>query len=141
MPGADESAFLASSGSWPILAGLICSAISGGVFIAPLYDILQVDTDPAERLRAIAVNNIANAIVTVLTVVVVTLLGALGGGAPGIIGALRFATLKVGDDCVKASGIDRAITRIKLEKRLSPLRRHSKFLPLDGALASACLRR
>ena len=88
-----------------------------------------MDTDPAERLRAIAVNNIANAIVTVVTVVVVTVLLALGGGVPGIIGALRFATLTVGADCVKASGIDRAITGIKLEKRLGPLCRHGKCPP------------
>ncbi|WP_426260535.1 hypothetical protein [Sphingomonas sp. DC1100-1] len=35
--GADISAFLVSLGGWPILAGLIGPALSGGVFIVPLY--------------------------------------------------------------------------------------------------------
>ena len=95
VPGADVSAFLASSGSWPILAGLVGLAFAGGVFIVPLYAILQVHTDPAERSRVIAANNIVNAFVTVLMVVVVTVLLASGAGVPGIIGALGFATLAI----------------------------------------------
>ncbi|WP_440977784.1 acyl-[ACP]--phospholipid O-acyltransferase [Sphingomonas pseudosanguinis] len=94
-PGADVSAFLASSGSWPILAGLVGIAFSGGVFIVPLYAILQVHTDPAERSQVIAANNIINAFVTVIMVVVVTALLASGAGVPGIVGALGFATLAI----------------------------------------------
>ena len=92
---ADVVAFLASAGSWPILIGLVGLAFAGGVFIVPLYAILQVHTDPAERSRVIAANNIVNAIVTVVMVVVVTLLLGTGTSVPGIIGAMGFGTLAI----------------------------------------------
>ncbi|TCP32826.1 acyl-[ACP]--phospholipid O-acyltransferase [Sphingomonas sp. BK235] len=93
--GADVGAFVASEGSWPILLGLAGLAFAGGVFIVPLYAILQVRTDPAERSRVIAANNIVNAMVTVVMVVIVTVLLAMGTSVPGIIGAMGFATLAV----------------------------------------------
>lgn len=94
-PGADVAAFLSTSGSWPILSGLVGLAISGGIFIVPLYAILQVHSDPAERSRVIAANNVVNAFVTVVMVVVVTALLKLGTSVPGIIGAMGFATLTI----------------------------------------------
>jgi len=94
-PQSDVAGFLASAGSWHILAALAGIAFSGGVFIVPLYAILQVHSAPEERSRMIAANNIVNAVVTVLTVAVVTLLLANGTGVPGVIGALGFATLAV----------------------------------------------
>lgn len=94
-PGADVAAFLSMSGSWPILFGLVGLAISGGIFIVPLYAILQVHSDPAERSRVIAANNVVNAFVTVVMVVVVTGLLKLGTSVPGIIGAMGFATLTI----------------------------------------------
>jgi acyl-[acyl-carrier-protein]-phospholipid O-acyltransferase/long-chain-fatty-acid--[acyl-carrier-protein] ligase len=94
-PGADAAAFVASAGSWHILIALAGIALSGGVFIVPLYAILQVHTDPAQRSRVIAANNIVNAAVTVAMVVVVTALLATGTAVPGVIGAMGFATLAV----------------------------------------------
>ncbi len=94
-PQSDVAGFLASAGSWHILAALAGIAFSGGVFIVPLYAILQVHSDPAERSRVIAANNIVNAVVTVLMVAAVTGLLAAGGGVPGVIGTLGFATLAV----------------------------------------------
>ncbi|MFD1951223.1 acyl-[ACP]--phospholipid O-acyltransferase [Sphingomonas arantia] len=91
----DVAAFLASAGSWHILFALAGIAFSGGVFIVPLYAILQVHSAPAERSRIIAANNIVNACVTVLLVAVVTGLLASGTGVPGVIGTLGFATLAV----------------------------------------------
>ncbi|KQN37795.1 2-acyl-glycerophospho-ethanolamine acyltransferase [Sphingomonas sp. Leaf407] len=93
--GADVPAFLATPGSWHILVALAGIALSGGVFIVPLYAILQVHSEPAERSRVIAANNIVNAIVTVAMVGVVTGLLASGTSVPGIIGAMGFATLAV----------------------------------------------
>ena len=94
-PQTDVAGFVASAGSWHILAALAGIAFSGGVFIVPLYAILQVHSDPAERSRVIAANNIVNAAVTVAMVAVVTGLLASGTGVPGVIGALGFATLAV----------------------------------------------
>ena len=94
-PGADIGAFLAASGSWHILIALAGIALSGGVFIVPLYAILQVYSAPSERSRIIAANNIVNACVTVLMVAIVTALLATGTSVPGVIGALGFATLAI----------------------------------------------
>lgn len=95
VPHADVDAFLATAGSWHILFALAGLALSGGIFIVPLYAILQVHTDPAERSRVIAANNIVNAFVTVVLVVVVGAMLAAGTTLPGIIGAMGFATLAV----------------------------------------------
>ncbi len=94
-PIADVAAFVAAPGSWHILVALAGIAFSGGVFIVPLYAILQVHSAPEQRSRIIAANNIINACVTVLLVVVVTLLLANGTSVPGVIGALGFATLTI----------------------------------------------
>jgi len=56
------SEFLAQPSSWRILFDLCGIAISGGVYVVPLYAILQHDSDPASRSRTIASNNIVNAV-------------------------------------------------------------------------------
>ncbi|WP_322963959.1 MFS transporter [Sphingomonas fuzhouensis] len=110
VPQADIAAFWASAGSAHILVALTGLALSGGIFIVPLYAILQVRTDPAERSRVIAANNIVNALVTVAMVVVVTLLLALGLSVPGVIGVMGFATLPIalGARRLTVSGAERA---------------------------------
>ncbi|WP_183111786.1 acyl-[ACP]--phospholipid O-acyltransferase [Sphingomonas sp. So64.6b] len=94
-PNADVSAFLATAGSWHILFALVGIAFSGGIFIVPLYAILQTKSAPEQRSRIIAANNIVNAVVTVLLVAVVTVLLANGTSVPGVIGATGFATLAI----------------------------------------------
>jgi acyl-[acyl-carrier-protein]-phospholipid O-acyltransferase/long-chain-fatty-acid--[acyl-carrier-protein] ligase len=74
------------------LAGI---ALAGGMFIVPLYAILQTQSPPMERSRTIAANNIVNAAIVVLTTVVITVMLALGSSVAGVIGALGFATLCV----------------------------------------------
>ncbi|WP_374294001.1 acyl-[ACP]--phospholipid O-acyltransferase [Sphingomonas sp.] len=92
---ADVAAFLGTGGSWHILIALTGIAFAGGMFIVPLYAILQVHSVPAERSRIIAANNIVNAFVTVVMVAVVTALLASGTSVPGVIGAMGFATLAI----------------------------------------------
>ena len=55
-----------------LLVDLVGIAFAGGMFIVPLYAILQTRSPAAERSRIIAANNIVNAGVTVLVVAVVT---------------------------------------------------------------------
>lgn len=53
--------FLASPGAWRILFDLTAIAACGGIFIVPLFAIMQVRSDAKERSRTIAANNILNA--------------------------------------------------------------------------------
>jgi len=92
---ADIGAFLATPGSWHVLFALVGIALSGGIFVVPLYAILQTRTAPAERSRIIAANNIVNAFVSVLLVVVCVGLVAAGTTIPGVVGAMGFATLSI----------------------------------------------
>jgi len=87
--------FVAVPGNWRILIDLAGIAIAGGIFVVPLYAILQTGSPPAERSRIIAANNIVNAIVTVALVGIVSLAFGLGIGVPGVIGALGVLTLPV----------------------------------------------
>jgi acyl-[acyl-carrier-protein]-phospholipid O-acyltransferase / long-chain-fatty-acid--[acyl-carrier-protein] ligase len=93
--GADTATFLASDGAWHILAALAGIAFSGGMFIVPLYAILQTRSAPETRSQAIAANNVVNAGLTVAMVTITAGLLAWGVGVPGIIGVLGFSTLVV----------------------------------------------
>jgi len=95
VPNASITGFLASDGSWRIVIDLAGIALAGGMFIVPLYAILQTHSPPMERSRTIAANNIVNAAIVVLTTVVITVMLALGSSVAGVIGALGFATLCV----------------------------------------------
>lgn len=93
--GASTAQFLATPGAWHILFDLAVIAVAGGMFIVPLYAILQVASPPEKRSQIIAANNVINAGLTVLAVLGVTALLAAGIDVPGLIGALGFATLIV----------------------------------------------
>ena len=93
--GAGIGEFVGSSGSWRIMFDLFGIAFAGGMFVVPLYAILQTHSPREERSRTIAANNIVNAAVAVAVVSVVTAMLAQGTSVPGVIGALGFATLTV----------------------------------------------
>ena len=87
--------FVRSEGAWRVLLDLAGISFAGGMFIVPLYAILQTASPPQERSRIIAANNILNAAVTVTVVAAVAGLQASGTTVSGVIGALGFATLAV----------------------------------------------
>jgi len=89
------AAFLRVPANWRILLDLAGIAVAGGLFVVPLYATLQTESPPAERSQTIAANNIANAIMTVAMVGVVTAMLARGIGIPSVIGALGAMTLPV----------------------------------------------
>jgi acyl-[acyl-carrier-protein]-phospholipid O-acyltransferase/long-chain-fatty-acid--[acyl-carrier-protein] ligase len=93
--GPSVGAFLATPGAWPILLALAGIALAGGVFIVPLYAILQTHSAPEKRSQIIAANNVINAVVTVAMVLLVLVMLANGVSVPGVIGALGFATLAI----------------------------------------------
>ncbi|WP_232332776.1 acyl-[ACP]--phospholipid O-acyltransferase [Novosphingobium aquimarinum] len=94
-PDATIAQFLRNPGAWRVIADVVLIAVSGGMFIVPLYAILQTHAEPEERSQVIAANNIINALVTVCVVIVVTFMLSSGVTVPGVIGALGFATLTV----------------------------------------------
>jgi acyl-[acyl-carrier-protein]-phospholipid O-acyltransferase / long-chain-fatty-acid--[acyl-carrier-protein] ligase len=93
--GADTNIFLASDGAWHIIAALAGIAFSGGMFIVPLYAILQTKSAPEARSQVIAANNVINAGLTVALVAITALLLGTGMSVPGLIGVLGFSTLLV----------------------------------------------
>lgn len=94
-PGRDlgAAAFLAAPGAWRIVADLFAAAAASGVFIVPLYAVLQLRSPPAKRSRILAANDIVNAVTTVSAVGVASLLLGLGLGAAGLIAVLGAGTL------------------------------------------------
>ncbi|SFG25732.1 acyl-[acyl-carrier-protein]-phospholipid O-acyltransferase / long-chain-fatty-acid--[acyl-carrier-protein] ligase [Novosphingobium sp. CF614] len=95
VPDATVAQFLASPGAWRIIADLMVIAFAGGMFIVPLYAILQIRSPADERSQVIAANNILNAGMTVAAVAIVAVLLALGATVPQVIGVLGLATLVV----------------------------------------------
>ena len=68
------SQFITEPRNWFILASLLTTAIFGGIYIVPLYTIMQTRCAESHRSRTIAVNNIINALFMVAGAVVTMLL-------------------------------------------------------------------
>jgi MFS family permease len=65
-----------------LLCDFLMIGVSGGVFIVPLYTLLQVRTAPAQLSRVIAANNILNALFMVVAALMGAGLLALGWRVP-----------------------------------------------------------
>jgi acyl-[acyl-carrier-protein]-phospholipid O-acyltransferase / long-chain-fatty-acid--[acyl-carrier-protein] ligase len=87
--------FLATPTHWLILAALFGIAVSGGLFILPLYALLQTAGDEHRRARAIGANNVVNAAAMVLSAVVVIGLVAIGISVPQLFLLTGILTLGV----------------------------------------------
>lgn len=59
--------FIESARNLPILIGLLSLAVCGGIYIVPLYAIMQARTDKSHRARVVASNNVMNAFFMVLS--------------------------------------------------------------------------
>ncbi|MFA6022335.1 MAG: MFS transporter [Rhodospirillales bacterium] len=79
-PLRDLAAFLAAPSSWRVLADLLAFSICGGVYIVPLYVILQTRSAEASRARVVAANNVANAVFMVVSSLACAALLAAGIG-------------------------------------------------------------
>ena len=88
-------AFLDDPLHWRILADLFGIAASGGVFVVPLYALLQAMTEREHRARAIAANNIVNAAAMVLSSAVTMALIAVGVSIPELFLLTGIATVGV----------------------------------------------
>jgi acyl-[acyl-carrier-protein]-phospholipid O-acyltransferase / long-chain-fatty-acid--[acyl-carrier-protein] ligase len=88
-------AFLGEAGHWHILADLFGIAVSGGVFVVPLYALLQAASKRERRAQAIAANNVINAAAMVAASAATMVLIAAGLSIPGIFLLTGSATLAV----------------------------------------------
>jgi len=74
---ASAGEFLANSANWRVLIDLVLIAFFGGLYIVPLYALIQSRPEARYRSRIIAGNNILNAFFMVIAALLgVTLLGA-----------------------------------------------------------------
>jgi acyl-[acyl-carrier-protein]-phospholipid O-acyltransferase/long-chain-fatty-acid--[acyl-carrier-protein] ligase len=75
--GPSIASFLSTFTGWHIVADVTVVAIAGGVYVVPLYALLQTLGDPAQRSREIAANNVVNAIGMVAVAGIVAALAAI----------------------------------------------------------------
>ncbi|MES2142390.1 MAG: acyl-[ACP]--phospholipid O-acyltransferase [Pseudomonadota bacterium] len=68
------TSFFHSLAHWRICLDLLGLSISGGVYIVPLYTLIQTDTAIIHRARTIAANNIINSLFIVVASVIILLL-------------------------------------------------------------------
>lgn len=70
--------FLGNSAYWPSLFALLLMPIAGGIYIVPLYAILQERTDDEIRARVVAANNVMNALFMVGSALLTIVLLGMG---------------------------------------------------------------
>jgi len=88
--------FLAMPGAWRIISDLLAIGMSGGLFIVPLYALIQSQAENAERARVIAGMNILNAFFMVLaSALAIVLLSVLDFSIPQLFGIVAVVNLLV----------------------------------------------
>ncbi len=76
------AAFLEHAGAWRVMSDVVLLGLFGGLYIVPLYAMIQTRAAPAHRSRVIAGNNILNALLMVLSAVVAAASLAAGLSIP-----------------------------------------------------------
>jgi len=84
----DAAAFLSSLAHWRILFDMLAISISGGLYIVPLYAIVQSEAENSRRARTIAGNNIMNALFMVISAIGISLMLALDFSVPEVLLAI-----------------------------------------------------
>ncbi|MGH7014953.1 MAG: MFS transporter [Stellaceae bacterium] len=87
------AAFLAVARHWRIVGDLVGVALAAGIFVVPLYAIMQARSDEAERARVVAANNILNALFIVAAGGGSAAMLKLGSGVPAIFLVLGVANV------------------------------------------------
>jgi len=71
------AAFLGQGGSWRVVFDILMLGLFGGLYIVPLYALIQQRSEAAHRSRVIAGNNILNALFMVVSAILaISVLGA-----------------------------------------------------------------
>ncbi len=82
---ANVFAFLSRVNSWHILIDLFLLATISGLYVVPLFAVMQYFSSPSHRSRVIAANNIINAIFMVLSTLFLSALFLIGCSVPFVI--------------------------------------------------------
>lgn len=80
----DVTGFLAQTGSLPILFSILMLGIFGGLYIVPLFALIQTRCEPTHISRTIAGMNILNALFIVISVLAATVMLHYGFSIPQI---------------------------------------------------------
>lgn len=78
-------AFLAQPGSWRVVLDIVCIGIFGGIYIVPLYALVQQRSEPSHLSRVIAGNNIINAVFMVAAALIAVALLDRGLSIPQLL--------------------------------------------------------
>lgn len=78
------TAFLAVAHNWRIVGDLVGVAVAAGIFVVPLYAIMQARSGEGERARVVAGNNILNALFIVVAGGGSAIMLNYGSGVPAI---------------------------------------------------------
>jgi len=95
--------FMTSWNSWRIMGDLFLIAVSGGVYIVPLYAIMQHQSAPQHRARIIAANNVINALFMVAAAVLTLAMLAMAFTIPQVFLAVALANGVVAVVCYKVN--------------------------------------
>lgn len=98
------SEFLRHAASWRVLADLLMIAICGGLYIVPLYAMMQHHSDPAYRARTIASNNVLNALFMVMSALATVAMLKAGMTVPQVFLATGIANAMVALFLLKRAG-------------------------------------
>jgi acyl-[acyl-carrier-protein]-phospholipid O-acyltransferase/long-chain-fatty-acid--[acyl-carrier-protein] ligase len=148
--------FMSHIGNWRLLGDLFFLSVSAGLYIVPLYALMQHHSDPAYRARIIAANNIMNALFMVSSAILIILLLSLSFSIPQIFLTISLANLAVALYICKllpdslyrslARGIFTLLYRVEVKglehyeqagDRVLIIANHTSFL--DAALVAAYL--
>ena len=86
--GIGIAAFVAMPGTTHLALDLVVLAVAAGLYVVPLYALLQTEAAPAARARAVAANNVANAAMMVAVTLLSLAALRLGSGLAGLFAAL-----------------------------------------------------
>lgn len=135
------SAFLAIPGSMRVLMDLMMIGIFGGLYIVPLYSMIQIRTRPEIRARVIAANNIMNALLMVASSLAAVLtIGLLKLSIPQFFLFLVILNLMVA--CYIYSMVPEFVIRFMmwvLSKIMYRVKRYNlDVVPEEGAVVLIC---
>ncbi|MEY3196948.1 MAG: hypothetical protein RLZZ59_316, partial [Pseudomonadota bacterium] len=87
--------FISVPNNWRILLDLFLIAAISGLYVVPLFAVMQYFSSPNHRSRVIAANNVINAVFMIASTVFLTLLFKLGFSVPYVLLIISIANLAV----------------------------------------------
>lgn len=93
-PLLDAAAFIQIPQDWLVMLSMTMVAFSGGLYIVPLYAMLQANTSPQYRSRVMAASNLSDAVFMTTAAIISAILLSLGFGILDLF--ILIATLNLG---------------------------------------------